>query len=254
MHERRLPRLVCLPYAGGGQHIFQPWVSALKSRVEVVCPLLPGRGSRTFEPALTSVASQVDWLRRNLKPQWHGRVAIWGHSMGALLGYELCRALAEDGLDPPVHLFASGRLPPHRPRRLDQYHLADDDGLIARLHELGGIHPEVLADRDLMSLLLPTIRADVTACETYRWPPDRAPLNVPVTVIGGDADPDVPANDLAAWRELTLAPCRIEVLAGGHFFINDHVERLADLFVDTLGSNAGPPAAVAGATRPSVPV
>lgn len=236
MQDPQRPRLICLPYAGGGPHIFQPWITSLKSRVELICPVLPGRGARIFETPLTSVEAVVDWLRRELEIELRGPVGIWGHSMGALLGYELCRSLVADGLPTPKHLFVSGRLPPHRPRRRDRYHLSADAELIARLTELGGTPAEVLGDHDLMSLLLPMVRADVTICETYEWRTDERPLDLPVTVIGGDADPEVPSADLSAWQDCTCGPVRNLDMRGGHFFLYENVDGLSALFADTLGA------------------
>ena len=238
MDDRRLPRLICLPYAGGGHHVFQPWAKALESRVALVRPVLPGRGSRIHQEPLSSVDALVAWLRRELQNDCVGNFAIWGHSMGALLGYEICRSLAADGGPSPSHLFVSGRLPPHRPRRRDRYHLASDAELIARLTELGGTPPEILADHDLISLLLPMLRADMTVCETYTWQPDRRPLHLPIMVIGGDADPDVPIEDLPAWQDCTLGAVRSVVMPGGHFFLHEHVQALSALFAESLHAPA----------------
>ncbi|MBO9830333.1 thioesterase [Xanthomonas sp. A2111] len=230
------PRLICLPYAGGSQHIFQAWATALTAHIDVICPVFPGRGSRLYEPAIPSIDGLVAWLRSELSVQLQGDFSIWGHSMGGLLGYELSRSLVASRLAAPRHLFVSGRLPPHCPRRRDQYHLADDQLLIERLRQLGGTPPEVLANNELMALLLPILRADIAACEDYVWMPDRVPLMVPITIMGGDADPEVSLVDLQGWHRCTGGKVRILSMQGGHFFLHENVEAIAKLMHRTLTS------------------
>lgn len=228
------PRLICLPYAGGSTHIFQPWQRLFGGRIDIVAPVLPGRGARMLQDPLSCVGDLVVWLQRELGDALTGDYALWGHSMGAVLSYELARARADQGLPQPRHVFVSGRLPPHRPRRRDLYHLADDATLIARLTRLGGTPPEILADQDLMEILLPMLRADVAVCEKYVWAPDRVPLRVPITVIGGDQDPEVPLADLPAWCDCSEGDVRIIHMTGHHFFLHDQVGAIARILERTL--------------------
>ncbi len=228
------PRLICLPYAGGSAHIFQSWQRLLDGKIDIVAPVLPGRGARLLQDPLSRIEDLLVWLQCELGDVLTGDYALWGHSMGAMLSYELARARVDQGLPQPRHLFVSGRLPPHRPRRRDQYHLADDNALIERLTLMGGMPPEVLADADLMEMLLPMLRADVAVCETYAWTPDRVPLQVPITVIGGDHDPEVPLADLPAWRDCSRGDVRIIAMAGHHFFLHDQVGAIAEILVRTL--------------------
>jgi len=232
------PRLICLPYAGGSHHTFAPWQRLLSDRIEIVAPVLPGRGPRLLDPPLSRLPALVDWLLGALRDALHGDFSFWGHSMGALLSYELTRALVSRGLPQPRHLFVSGRLPPHRPRRRDRYHEADDATLVGRLTEMGGTPPEILADAELMEMLLPMLRADFAVCETYVWTPEPVPLRVPVTAIGGDCDPDVPLADLPAWQERTTGPVRIVAMDGHHFFLHDQVDAIGALIADTLAPRA----------------
>jgi medium-chain acyl-[acyl-carrier-protein] hydrolase len=228
------PRLICLPYAGGSAHIFQPWRQLLGNDIDVVAPVLPGRGARLLQDPLSRIEDLIAWLQCELGDALAGDYALWGHSMGAMLSYELARARVDQGLPQPRHLFVSGRLPPHRPRRRDQYHLAADDALIARLTSMGGMPPEVLANTELMEMLLPMLRADVAVCETYAWVPDRVPLRVPMTVMGGDRDPEVPLADLLAWRDCSQGEVRIIPMVGHHFFLHDQVHAIAEVLTRTL--------------------
>lgn len=233
-----LPRLICLPYAGGSRQVFAPWQSALQRRIELVTPELPGRGHRIMEPPLNRLADVVDWLMVELGDHLTGDFSLWGHSMGALLAYELSHAVKRRTGQQPRHLFVTGALPPPFRRRADAYRHLDDEELIASLALMNGTPPEVLANRELMALLLPSIRADFAVCETYAWNPRPDMLQVPITVVGGDCDPDIALEKLQGWRTCTHGETRVIDMKGDHFFLRNHVNTLAELFVETLLSPA----------------
>lgn len=233
----RLTKLICLPYAGGSSYVFTPWQRALAGRVDVIAPELPGRGTRMLEPALDRLDDVVAWLRRESRDVLAGDYALWGHSMGALLGYELARALEADGAAPPRHFFASGARPAYLPRHAEQYHRLDDAALIGRLGQLCGTPDEVLQDAELMAMLLPSLRADFAVCETYTW--RDAPLpRLPITAIGGDLDEEVPLASLHGWRRCTQGDVRVLAMHGNHFFLREHVDALATLIAATLNAPA----------------
>lgn len=227
-------RLICLPYAGGSAQVFAPWQAALQGQLELVAPELPGRGRRIMEAPFSRLSELVDWLMIELDDQLAGDFSLWGHSMGALLAYELTRAIGRRGGRAPRHLFVTGALPPRYPRHAELYHRLDDDALIARLAAMNGTPAEILADRELMSILLPGIRADFSVCETYAWNPLGAALRVPITAIGGDRDPDIALEKLQGWRGCTDGATRVLGMAGDHFFLRDHVDAIAALLLDTL--------------------
>ncbi|WP_158601735.1 thioesterase II family protein [Solilutibacter pythonis] len=228
------PKLICLPYAGGSQYVFTPWIQALEGRIDVIAPELPGRGRRIMEAPKTRLRDVVHWLSNELHDVLHGDFALWGHSMGALLAYELARTLAANERAMPRHLFLSGARPPQLPRHTERYHELDDAALASKLSQMNGTPVEVLADSDLMALILPTVRADFAICETYHWHPDPHTLHVPMTVIGGDQDPDIPVAKLQGWRSCTNGPVSIIEMAGHHFFLRDQVEAITDVLVETL--------------------
>jgi medium-chain acyl-[acyl-carrier-protein] hydrolase len=231
-----LTKLVCLPYAGGNHYAFTPWQRALAGRLDVIAPELPGRAARMAQPALARLDDVVAWLRREYRDALGGDYALWGHSMGALIAYELARALEADGA-PPRHLFVSGALPPHLARHAERYHDLGDAALIGKLARLAGTPDEVLANAELMAMLLPSLRADFAVCETYAW--RDAPLpSVPVTAIGGEADVDVPLSQLHAWRRATRGDVRVLAMPGNHFFLREQVDALATLFATTLNARA----------------
>lgn len=227
-------RLICLPYAGGSSQVFAPWQAALQGQIELVTPELPGRGRRMMDAPFSRLSELVDWLMIELNDRLAGDFSLWGHSMGALLAYELTRAIARRGGRAPRHLFVTGALPPRYPRHAELYHRLDDDALIAKLASMNGTPAEILADRELMSILLPAIRADFSVCETYAWNPLGGALHVPITAIGGDRDPDIAVEKLHGWRGCSDGPTRVLSLSGDHFFLRDHVDAIAGLFIDTL--------------------
>jgi medium-chain acyl-[acyl-carrier-protein] hydrolase len=236
-------RLYCIPYAGGGPGVFREWPGGLRDDVEVRAVVLPGRQRRFGEPALTSVEALADQLVPALCAELDRPFAIFGHSLGAGLAYEVARRLANGALR-PVRLLASGASAPHRPGL--EHHLLPDAEFAEAVGGLGGTPPELLAHEELLELMLPILRADFTAAETYYRPP-RPELGCPVSVFGGAEDPIVSSDDLAAWAEHTRSSCSVHVLPGDHFFLDsarDELLRLVDreLAGHLAGSARTPPA------------
>ncbi|MBT0771670.1 thioesterase [Kineosporia sp. J2-2] len=209
-------RLVCLPHAGGSASWYLPVASALSPRADVLAIQYPGRQDRGREAPLPDLATLADRLAPVLLPLDDLPLFLFGHSMGASLAFELTRRLEAAGL-PVARLFVSGRRAPsvlHDGR----VHLMDDAGLLGHLRGLDGTAPAVLDDADLMRAALPALRADYRAAELYRGTPG-ATVAAPVTALGGDADPETPVADVAAWSAHTTGGFELEVFPGGHFFV-----------------------------------
>jgi len=217
--SRAAVRLFCIPYAGGSASPYQPWRKVLPPLIDVDPVSLPGRDARIGEPPLRAMGSAVDALVGELFPRIDRPFVFFGHSMGALLAYEVARRAEEAGL-PLVGLLASGAPAPHLHARSRDLHALPDAELVQELRRLGGTPREALENPELMALVLPTLRADFELCETYRH---RAgpPLGCPVHVFGGLGDEGVPREDLEAWRALTSASFRLRMLPGGHFFLHE---------------------------------
>lgn len=232
-------RLFCLPHAGAGASGYWPWASLLAPEVDVVPIELPGRESRYKELPQRSVFDLVADLIDPLSERIGLDFAIFGHSMGALVGYELTRALASRGT-PPRHLFVSGLAAPHLgPTRRD-VHLLPEPDLLAVMEELEGTSPEVLAHPELVQLLLPALRADFEVCETYRHPHDAA-LPVPITVLGGLRDPSVSVREMRAWQDLTSAGFEARFFPGGHFYLHTRRDEIIAALLARLSCTpAGP--------------
>ncbi|HEX9339423.1 MAG TPA: thioesterase domain-containing protein [Pseudonocardiaceae bacterium] len=230
-HEHTPVRLFCLPYAGGSARVFAGWGRHLPPWIDVVPLELPGRGSRFDEPVSDDVADVVAGLRDAALSRLDRPYAVFGHSLGALLGFELIVALQRCG-HPALHFFASGAGAPHLPTRNPAPRF-DDHRLRTHIAELGGTPPELLANDELMELMLPVLRADFTIADTYR-PPSGALLDCPTTAFCGDEDGEAPAADVLAWRRHVRTSCTIRLLAGGHFFVHSAQDVLLSLIVSAL--------------------
>jgi medium-chain acyl-[acyl-carrier-protein] hydrolase len=212
-------RLFCFPYAGGGALIYRTWPPSLPEGVEVYAAQLPGRGTRLRENAYTKLSSLVDAVATELTRYLDKPFAFFGHSMGALIGFELAHKLRIDLGVEPVHLFISGTWAPQsRETNRRTYNLPDDE-LIEELRRLNGTPKELLEHPELVQLMLPVLRADFEVCQTHIYPP-RRPLTCPITVFGGLQDNEVTSQRLEGWREHTAGPFSLEMLSGDHFFLH----------------------------------
>lgn len=223
-HPRPALRLFCLPYAGGGAPIFHSWAAALPAGIEL-CPVqYPGRGSRLAEPPHRTIASLAQALLPALRPLLDRPFALFGHSMGALLGFELARMLHHEGRS-PAQLFVSAHRAPQLPDTEEPLHALPEPELIEQLRKLNGTPPEILAHAELLELMLPVLRADFAACETYAYAPG-PPLACPLTAFGGLRDPHVPREALAAWQTQTSGPFALRMFPGDHFFLSSDQQQL----------------------------
>jgi medium-chain acyl-[acyl-carrier-protein] hydrolase len=159
--------------------------------------------------------------------------ALFGHSMGAFIAFELVRRIRLRSLQ-PVHLFVAGCRAPHLPSRSPDWHTLPDRELIAEVDKLGGIPPELLAEPQFLDAMLPMLRGDCTLCETYVFRA-QAPLSCPVSAFGGLQDQEVPPEDVRAWSQHTTGPFRVHLLPGDHFFVNSARPDLLRLVVSELG-------------------
>jgi len=215
--EARL-RLLCLPFAGGGSTTFRGWQAELPDFVEVCAVQLPGRERRIREPAFTELRALVPALAAGIAAELDRPFAVLGHSMGGLVGYELARWLRAHGGPLPAALFVSGRQAPPIPEPEPPIHGLSHDEFVAELRAHDGTPEEVLQSSELLELILPTVRADFSVCETYVHEPG-APLDCPIVAFGADDDPEVPREDLLAWRAETAGRFDVHTFQGGHFFI-----------------------------------
>ncbi len=213
-------RLFCFPYAGGGVSIFRTWSDDLPQSIQV-CPVqLPGRESRLREPPFARLEPLVAALSQAIRPHLSMPFAFWGHSLGALIGFELARTLAQQNAPNPIHLFVSGRSAPQIPPIGSPIHLLPDPEFIAELGHLNGTPAEVLQNAELMELLLPVLRADFAVNETYIYTAGE-PLECPISAFGGLRDNLTSRDKLEAWRHQTRGAFTLRMFPGDHFFLHN---------------------------------
>ncbi len=229
-------RLFCFPFAGGGASTYRGWPASLPAAIEV-CPIqLPGRASRFHEPPFRRAGELVRAAADGLEPLMDRPFALFGHSMGALVVFELARELRRRGRRGPVLLAVSGHHAPQRPDPEPPISQLPDDEFVAALRErYDGIPAEVLAEPELLELVLPALRADVMVLESYVHRPE-APLECPISCFGGEGDRQVSLADLEAWGEMTRDSCRVRRFPGGHFFLDSAAASL----LEALGQDLQP--------------
>ena len=232
-NRRARLRLFCLPYAGGGVSIYRTWPDLLPADVESCHVQLPGRGSRMSEPPFTRLFPLVQTLAQALLPYLDMPFAFFGHSMGALIGFELARHLRRQHDVTPNHLFVSGFRAAQIPDPGVPTHHLPDLEFLTELRRLGGTPDLILRNAELMRLMLPTVRADVALCETYTYL-DEAALDCPITAFGGLQDILVNRDDLTAWGEQTHTDFTMRMFDGDHFFINSDRSHLVRAVSETL--------------------
>jgi len=236
-NPRALFRLFLFPYAGGGAHIYRGWGSALPSYVEAFALQYPGRGERILEPPFTRLSPLVEKITHELLPYMDKPYTFFGHSMGALVSFEVARKLRREHDLAPRYLFVSACNSPQDRKNESRYSLLPENELIDELTRFDGAPKEVLENRELMNLMLPTIRADFAVCEDYSYASD-AKLSCPIAALGGIEDHETSGARLEQWRDETDSYFELKMFAGGHFFINSAQEPLLQFVTRQLERTA----------------
>jgi surfactin synthase thioesterase subunit len=226
------PRVVCFPHAGGSASFYLPLSQALSAVVSVQAVQYPGRQDRRSERCIDDINELADRIFEAIGPLDDRPLVFFGHSMGAVLAFEVARRFEVQRNVVVRRLLASGRRAPSRYRD-ENVHRRDDEGIIAELNALGGTDPRLLHDDELLRLFLPTLRTDYRAIETYRHP-QGVRLASPITSIVGTSDPKTSLDEANAWNEHTAADFDLQLFDGGHFYLNDHVSKVAELIAARL--------------------
>lgn len=216
------PRSFCFPYAGGGPAVFRNWSQLVPPTTGLYGIHLPGRESRMAEPAFTALSPLIEELTPILADEVTGSPYVFfGHSLGALVAFAVCREFRRNGTPLPDRLIVSGASAPHLPPRRPPIHDLPEPEFLEELRRLGGTPDEALTNKELMELVIPMLRADCSVSETYDFT-EEPPLPCPIVAFGGRDDEDVPVEDVHAWRSHTSSHFMYKVFPGGHFFIHTH--------------------------------
>jgi len=228
-------RLFCCPYAGGAANVFRTWPDRLPPETEVCAVELPGRWTRLREPPIASMSSLVEAAVAGLAPGLDRPFALFGHSLGALIAFEIARQLRRTGGPSPTCLIVAGCHAPqvsttHRPL----YQLPTDEFLRVMNERYGGIPRAVLEDSELLRVILPAMRADIEAFETYSYSQE-PPLDLPICAFGGLADTLAPPPSVHAWCHQTSVSFTSHMFHGGHFFFHDTEREFFEVLSSELG-------------------
>jgi medium-chain acyl-[acyl-carrier-protein] hydrolase len=224
--------LFCFPYAGGGASVFRSWFDAL-SNIHIHAAQLPGRENKIMEPPFTRLEVMIEAIAEAIIPLLDRPYAFFGHSMGALISFELARCLRLKNVSQPVHLFVSGRHAPQTPLAKETTYDLADSKFIDELRRLNGTPKEVFEHPELLPMILPLLRADFSVCQTYSYSHE-APLNCPITVMSGLEDKSLKVKMLESWSEQTTASCRVCFFPGNHFYLHETRPQVLSLITQSL--------------------
>jgi len=233
-------KLICIPFAGGSKYAYQSFNKFCPQTIELITLELPGRGARHGERRLTDIASMVRDIFTQIKPYLSARdnaigignsYVLYGHSMGALLVYELIKFIRAENLQLPMALFLTGHGAPGT-RIETSRHLLSKDEFINEIRSLGGSPEEVLQDETLMLFFEPILRADFEAIETYEYE-ECEKFDIPITVVIGSHE-ETTQKEAKEWKEISDNEFELLELPGKHFFIFEHAEKLMQLIVKKI--------------------
>jgi medium-chain acyl-[acyl-carrier-protein] hydrolase len=227
-------RLICLPYAGGAPWTFRAWPAALPPDIEVCTAYLPGRGKRVKEAVPTCMHTLAQVLRQALQPKLDKPYAIFGHSLGALLGYSLAQALERAGDPAPQHVFVSGCPAPAYCAQRPPIHELDDEKLINAVAQHQGIPRHVLETPELLALTTAMLRADFRLAASYGTGATSL-IESPITAFFGSGDSDTTRESTAQWQTHTNGRFNVRGFPGDHFFLHEYTADLLAAVQAELG-------------------
>lgn len=226
-------KLFCLPYAGGGASAFRPMQQWLPKSIQLQSLNLPGREARYSEPLENNLTALMFDLARQLADDIDQPYAIYGHSMGSVLGFELIRHIRRNRLPLPVHFFAAARGAPALSGEYRRLSLLDDDKFLASVQAFGGLPDKLISNVEIRNLIIPILRSDFWLLDNYQYLDDE-PLHVPITSLHGKSDLTVQLSWVQAWRYETTGEYQHHTIPGNHFFLNDGESGVGDIIANTL--------------------
>src|SRR5580658_1493698 len=239
-------RLICFPHAGGAAGFFRPLRDHLPYCVELYGVQYPGRIDRISEACVEDMTLMTAAVTSAVKPLAGRPIALFGHSLGAVIAFEVARRLCARRPAAVGRLFVSGRSAPGSRRPADM-HQASDDVLWSELARLGGTKSQISDDPEIKRVFLPALRSDYRLDENYE-PSPGPPLSCPVTALLGECDSEVSVAEAQPWGDFTSAGFSLRTFQGGHFYLTEQLpgviaeimERLADSVPPRPPGWAGP--------------
>ncbi|MEW9698049.1 thioesterase II family protein [Paenibacillus sp. SI8] len=226
--------MFCIPYAGGSSEIYSRWKSYLPEHIEIHPIELSGRGAKIRFPLIDNMSDCVENLFSYMKDYLDKPYAIFGHSMGSLIAFELCRYIQNSGYPSPVHIFFSGRKAPSNDKVSKPISSLPEQEFIEEVCKYSGKTRRALENPVLASLFIPVLRADFKLCETYRFKKENSNLYCPISILYGEEDDSTDSEALKPWQHFSDSGCEYVPFPGGHFFINDYTDEVVNYVLRTM--------------------
>jgi medium-chain acyl-[acyl-carrier-protein] hydrolase len=226
-------RLFCFPYAGGGASIFRQWAEVLPENIELLGVRLPGRENRISERAFDDWQALLPVLADMVTSHADRPYALFGHSLGGAMTYEITRAIESAGGNRPELLIVSGIRSPETPLYRAPIFALPLPEFIAGLRDMNGTPAEILDNRDLMAFFEPTLRADIRLADTWSSPPD-VRLGTGIVAFSGTEDHIASEQDMRGWQQRTSSSFAQYVFEGDHFFIHSPDNFIVDTIAQVL--------------------
>ncbi len=229
-------KLFCVPYSGASAMVYLKWRrSFLEAGIDIQPLELAGRGGKSAMPFYENMEEAVEDLLTDLQTSLKGQepYALWGHSLGSILVFELAHAIRQRGLHAPQHLFFTGDNPPGIKSGIVLHNL-DLPEFKEEIIAMGATDASFFEDEEMLAFYLPVLRSDLKLAETYTLPAHSSYLNVPVAVINGNTDKEIVAAEMHRWNDITQKECMLYELEGGHFFINSQIKRVLEIIKISL--------------------
>lgn len=227
-------KVFCFPYSGGSAQVFLPFTENLPNGVDLYAFEMPGRGRRFRDSLLETMPAMVEEAVAGIMPLMANSVSLFlGHSIGGVIAFETARELRRRNGPMPLHLFVSGARAPQLPQREETLYDLSFDDFVDKLKTLGGTPDEILANKEMLEIIVPILKKDFQVFETYQYEHE-PPLACPITAFGGSGDKFFKTADIAAWGECTSVLFTKHMLDGGHFIIHSHAADILDIMIKTI--------------------
>lgn len=226
--------LFCLPYAGGSEVIFYKWKDFLEPTIDFQPIELKGRGRRKGEGVYENIEEAIEDIFNKIKDKIaDNEYAIFGHSLGSILAFELYYKISNKGLRKPKHIFLSGCKDPSCEPMKEKVDDFPDEVFMDKLMELGGTPEELKKNRGVLAMFLPVLKSDFKICETYMLTVRDEKIKCDISLLSGEEDPNAP-KDVKAWEQYGCGSIKAYNFQGNHFFINNNIERITEIINNTL--------------------